>query len=176
MRIFPGLAVVLVVVALTGCGSQTITRTVTAATPGAQTATQPARKPMTRSEFVAAADRICAANQRRIAPLTRGLPTTMTPAAYQTLADDASRAQAIDAKNIAQLRGLPEPASDRIAIARVLHAAEHQTALLTPLIDALRDENLGSTVSAEENLEQAQGVSTGLAEAFGLTTCAKQTS
>jgi len=164
----------IVTLAVAGCGStsspQTIKVTTAATRPARTAAGAPTR--VTRAQFIAAADAICAAGRVQLAPLKSRLDAL---GSGQTLAEAAKTAPpligqaiAIEQASLAKLRALPEPAGDTATIGEWLEAVEEAIGGASNYSRALGEQDLNGAQSARETLAAASTREHGQSERYGL--------
>ena len=159
----PFLAIGLAVL-LAGCGSQTVTSTVTASHAAPSTA---AVSTPSKAAFIAQADAICRRVDRKVGPLRSQIGNTNLSKFAAVLNVAVGDEQAA----VAQLRSLPEPRGDQAVLAKVWNAIESEIVDLQNAAQAADDDNLGDVQAADTAGQTAQAMYRGLAQGYGFKYC-----
>ena len=160
--------VLVCLLAAAGCGgSSTSTAT--------QTVTVGHTQELTKAEWIAKADAICAETQEETAPLkaeANALKEAPENAStYQKLAEVLKAGTASIPKETTALRALEPPSGDQGIIQKMIGTVEANATLGESMADALENSDLGRFEALNEQAKENTIKAKGLAQGYGLKVC-----
>lgn len=137
-------------------------------------------KPLTRHEYVAKADAICAQGERKIAPYKAQLDRLTSGGDPQQVFAKAPgiirRATAETGKLVAQLAALPAPAADAAAVQAWIGDVRAQQRLLEQSATAFAKRDVKLIRSLSSQLGRADRAADRFARRYGMRACATPSS
>jgi hypothetical protein len=134
--------------------------------PGATTAGASASAQVTKAQYIAKADALCAAADEKVSKLGPLVPASRSVAV-------GGKVLAIDRAALAAIRGLTPPASERVAVAKLLKLAD--AAINTGIAGVVSAAKSGSAPAFAAAVRRAQmlvDTAHAAARSFGLHACA----
>lgn len=163
------LAVFAALVVLGGCGGssgETDTETVTVG----------GGDELTKSEWIAKADAICAQEQRQEKPLkaefeSRRQEPEQSPEQLKALADTTRELLRLVSNEVGDLRQLQPPAADRETVEEMLMTVDGSVPLGEEFADAIEAGDSAEIEATAQRIEQNSAKGQGLAQGYGLKVC-----
>ncbi len=166
MRSPIALVLIAATIAIAGCGGS-----------GTQP-TSTTSAPVTKAQFIAAADRICArgsaavdAYQGKVNAASAAEQASDTAAHRDALASALQSAAAPAGPVLDQLRALTPPAADRAVVAQYLADVARQTGLLGQLATAVRNDDGTAATTVSQQIATGKTAFERLAQGYGFKVC-----
>lgn len=154
--------------ATAGCGGSS-------STTATQTVTVGHTQELSKAEWIAKADAICAATKGETAPLKAEADALQeapdNASTYQKLAEILKAGTASIPKETAALRALEPPAGDREILQKMIGTVEANATLGDSMADALESSDLERFEALNEQAQENTTKAKGLAQGYGLKIC-----
>jgi hypothetical protein len=167
----------LVVVLAAGCGSSSTS------SGGASSSAKTSGRPLTKAEFIARADAICAKSKSDFDPLQKNInaalqaeQTSDTATNRKALANAFNSAAQSASPFVDQLRALQPPPGDRVVIAKYLGSVTSNIKLLQQYGNAIAANAPRSVQTLAQQLNQGSATAKSMAQSYGFHVCGAGTS